>query len=174
MVPRPPAEARDQTYERRRVALDPRQPGDFLRPAAHSHANFVFDQAFLQRDSRFVESTAIQFDPRHATTDSLRVLNGNLVDRLASAQADAELLPARFDDRVDQQFLASDPAALLAHTREVIFLENGDLARLTLAGCEVWDRSGEPIERPSVRLNWDPIQSEKGGFKHFMLKEIHD
>jgi glucosamine--fructose-6-phosphate aminotransferase (isomerizing) len=73
-----------------------------------------------------------------------------------------------------EQFLASDPAALLAHTRDVIFLENRDVARLTPRGVEIWDASGEPVERPVTRLNWDPIQAEKGGFKHFMLKEIHE
>jgi glutamine---fructose-6-phosphate transaminase (isomerizing) len=74
----------------------------------------------------------------------------------------------------DEQFLASDPAALLPHTKDVVFLENGDLARLTPAGVEVWDRSGGRVERPVQRLNWDPIQAEKGGYKHFMLKEIHE
>ena len=73
-----------------------------------------------------------------------------------------------------ENFLASDPAALLAHTRDVIFLENGDLARLTPETIEIWDASGEKAERSLVRLDWDPIQVEKGGFKHFMLKEIHD
>jgi glucosamine--fructose-6-phosphate aminotransferase (isomerizing) len=73
-----------------------------------------------------------------------------------------------------EQFLASDPAALLAYTRDVVFLENGDLARLTVNGVEVWGRDGVRVERPVQRLNWDPIQAEKGGFKHFMLKEIHD
>ena len=73
-----------------------------------------------------------------------------------------------------ENFLASDPAALLAHTRDVIFLENGDLARLTPDTIEIWDGAGEEVERPRVRLDWDPIQAEKGGFKHFMLKEIHD
>ncbi|HVR99023.1 MAG TPA: glutamine--fructose-6-phosphate transaminase (isomerizing) [Thermoanaerobaculia bacterium] len=73
-----------------------------------------------------------------------------------------------------EQFLASDPAALLVHTKNVIFLENGDLARLTPAKVEVWDRAGKPVERPVQRLNWDPIQTEKGGYKHFMLKEIHE
>jgi glucosamine--fructose-6-phosphate aminotransferase (isomerizing) len=71
-------------------------------------------------------------------------------------------------------FLASDPAALLANTRDVVFLENGDRARLTAGDLEIWDPSGNPVERPLERLNWDPIQAEKGGFKHFMLKEIHD
>jgi glucosamine--fructose-6-phosphate aminotransferase (isomerizing) len=73
-----------------------------------------------------------------------------------------------------EQFLASDPAALLAYTRDVMFLENGDLARLTLDGIDVRDRDGKPVERPVQRLNWDPIQAEKGGYKHFMLKEIHE
>jgi glutamine---fructose-6-phosphate transaminase (isomerizing) len=74
----------------------------------------------------------------------------------------------------DEQFLASDPAALLVHTKNVIFLENGDIARLTPAGVEILDRSGKPVDRPVQRLNWDPIQAEKGGYKHFMLKEIHE
>ncbi|MFW6175699.1 MAG: glutamine--fructose-6-phosphate transaminase (isomerizing) [Acidobacteriota bacterium] len=73
-----------------------------------------------------------------------------------------------------EQYLGSDPAALLAHTKDVIFLENGDLARLTPEGVEVWDRSGQPVDREVQRLHWDPIQTEKGGYKHFMLKEIHE
>jgi glucosamine--fructose-6-phosphate aminotransferase (isomerizing) len=73
-----------------------------------------------------------------------------------------------------EQFLASDPAALLAYTKDVIFLENGDIARLTPAGVEIQDRAGRLVERPVQRLNWDPIQAEKGGYKHFMLKEIHE
>jgi glucosamine--fructose-6-phosphate aminotransferase (isomerizing) len=73
-----------------------------------------------------------------------------------------------------EQFLASDPAALLVHTRRVIFLENGDLARLTPEGVEITDLEGHSVERPVQVLNWDPDQAEKGGYKHFMLKEIHD
>ncbi|HEV7515401.1 MAG TPA: glutamine--fructose-6-phosphate transaminase (isomerizing), partial [Thermoanaerobaculia bacterium] len=73
-----------------------------------------------------------------------------------------------------EQFLASDPSALLIHTKNVVFLENGDVARLTPAGVEIWDKSGEIVKRQVHRLTWDPIQAEKGGYKHFMLKEIHD
>ncbi len=71
-------------------------------------------------------------------------------------------------------FLASDPAALLPYTRRVVFLENGDVARLTASGHEVTDMSGRIVDRPVQRLNWDPVQIEKGGYKHFMLKEIHE
>ncbi|MEM7582560.1 MAG: glutamine--fructose-6-phosphate transaminase (isomerizing) [Acidobacteriota bacterium] len=73
-----------------------------------------------------------------------------------------------------EQFLASDPAALLAHTRRVVFLENGDVARLTVDGYEVTDLEDRPVERREQRLDWDPVQIEKGGYKHFMLKEIHE
>src|SRR5262249_39447282 len=74
----------------------------------------------------------------------------------------------------DEQFLASDPAALLAYTRDVVFLENGDLARLTPGTVEIWDAAGQPVQRPVQHLGWDPVQAEKGGYKHFMLKEIHE
>jgi len=73
-----------------------------------------------------------------------------------------------------EQYLSSDPTALLAHTRDVIFLENGDLASLRPSGVRIWDRAGRPVERPVQHLNWDPVQAEKGGYKHFMLKEIHE
>ena len=73
-----------------------------------------------------------------------------------------------------EHFLASDPAALLAYTRQVVFLENGDVARLTADGYEVTDRDGAILERTVRRLDWDPVQIEKGGYKHFMLKEIHE
>ncbi len=73
-----------------------------------------------------------------------------------------------------EQLLASDAAAVLAHTREVIFLENGDLAQLKADGVRVLDGAGQPVERQTHRLNWDLVQIEKGGYKHFMLKEIHE
>jgi glucosamine--fructose-6-phosphate aminotransferase (isomerizing) len=72
-----------------------------------------------------------------------------------------------------EHFLASDPAALLAYTRDVVFLENGDIARITPDGIEIHHR-GRRVERQAQRLTWDPIQAEKGGYKHFMLKEIHE
>ncbi len=82
--------------------------------------------------------------------------------------------PLVFGVGEDETFLASDPAALLRYTQDVIFLENGDLGRISDQGLEIWDRQGEAVERSVMRLNWDPIQAEKGGYKHFMLKEIHD
>ena len=73
-----------------------------------------------------------------------------------------------------EMFLASDPAALLAYTQDVIFLENGDSAHMRKDGYTIWDRDGQEVERSVQRLHWDLVQIEKGGYKHFMLKEIHE
>ena len=73
-----------------------------------------------------------------------------------------------------EQFLASDPTALVSYTRQVVYLENGDTARLDESGLEILDRSGASVRRPVRQLSWDPGQAEKGLYKHFMLKEIHE
>ena len=64
--------------------------------------------------------------------------------------------------------------AFLEHTREVMFLEEGDIAEITAAGAKITDVEGNPIARPSKTITWDAAQAEKGGYKHFMLKEIHE
>jgi glucosamine--fructose-6-phosphate aminotransferase (isomerizing) len=73
-----------------------------------------------------------------------------------------------------EQFLASDASALVAQTRDVVFLENGDVARLARDEVEIWSRDGGVASRACHRLSWDPEQADKAGFRHFMLKEIHD
>jgi len=73
-----------------------------------------------------------------------------------------------------ETILASDPAAVIALTRRCLYLEDGDLAVVTAAGVRIVDAAGRPAERPVVTLDWDPGQVERGGFRHFMLKEIHE
>jgi glutamine---fructose-6-phosphate transaminase (isomerizing) len=71
-----------------------------------------------------------------------------------------------------QSFVASDIPALLEHTRDVIFMDDGDLAVLTKDGIEQLGRAGQPVQRPVKRIDWTPGMAEKGGHKHFMHKEI--
>jgi glucosamine--fructose-6-phosphate aminotransferase (isomerizing) len=71
-----------------------------------------------------------------------------------------------------ENFVASDVPGILHHTRNVYFLADGDEAVLTPEGVTLTDFDGRPIERELTRIQWDPIQAEKGGYKHFMLKEI--
>ncbi|HTB95391.1 MAG TPA: glutamine--fructose-6-phosphate transaminase (isomerizing) [Terracidiphilus sp.] len=71
-----------------------------------------------------------------------------------------------------EYFVASDVPGILHHTRNIYFLADGDMAILTPAGVTLTDFHGKPIQRELTRISWDPIQAEKGGYKHFMLKEI--
>ena len=72
----------------------------------------------------------------------------------------------------DESFVASDIPGILHHTRNVYFLADGDMAILTRDGVKLTDLNGKPVERAITHIQWDPIQAEKGGYKHFMLKEI--
>src|SRR5271157_4377477 len=74
----------------------------------------------------------------------------------------------------DEYFVASDVPAILYHTRDLFFLGDGDLAVITPAGVQLTDFDGHPITRQVQHITWDPIMAEKGGFKHFMLKEIFE
>jgi glucosamine--fructose-6-phosphate aminotransferase (isomerizing) len=73
-----------------------------------------------------------------------------------------------------EYFVASDIPALLQHTREMFFLVDGDIAVLTRDGVRVMDHDGNPLHRPTQHISWDPIMAEKGGYKHFMQKEIFE
>jgi len=74
----------------------------------------------------------------------------------------------------DEYFVASDVPAILYHTRDLFFLADGDLAVITPEGVRLTDFNGQPITRQLQHVTWDPIMAEKGGFKHFMLKEIYE
>jgi len=74
----------------------------------------------------------------------------------------------------DEYFVASDVPAILYHTRDLFFLADGDLAVITPAGVQLTDFEGRPVARHVQHVTWDPILAEKGGFKHFMLKEIYE
>jgi len=73
-----------------------------------------------------------------------------------------------------ERFVASDVPALLQYTRDVVFLEDGDVACITPESLRITGRDGAAVEREVQRVAWDPVQVEKGGYRHFMLKEIHE
>jgi glutamine---fructose-6-phosphate transaminase (isomerizing) len=71
-------------------------------------------------------------------------------------------------------FFASDLPAILSHTRNVLFLNDGEMVVLTREGVHVTTLNGETVQRPVEKVLWSPILAEKGGYKHFMLKEIYE
>jgi glutamine---fructose-6-phosphate transaminase (isomerizing) len=73
-----------------------------------------------------------------------------------------------------EYFVASDVPALLSHTRDVVFLDDREMAVLTPKGVEFKTLDGKTVERKPTRVTWDPISAEKAGYKHFMLKEIFE
>ena len=71
-------------------------------------------------------------------------------------------------------FVASDVPALLPYTRDFIFLDDGEVGVVARSGVRLTDARGSAVTRAPQRINWDPVQAEKGGYRHFMLKEIHE
>jgi glucosamine--fructose-6-phosphate aminotransferase (isomerizing) len=73
-----------------------------------------------------------------------------------------------------EYFLASDVPAFLEYTRKAVFLEDGEIVRVSKNGWEVFHRTGGKRSKTVFTVPWDPVSAERGGFKHFMLKEIHE
>src|SRR5688572_4866083 len=71
-----------------------------------------------------------------------------------------------------EYFVASDVPAILSHTRNVVFLDDREMAIVTAKGVRFQTLDGKPVDRIPTRVTWDPISAEKAGYKHFMLKEI--
>lgn len=73
-----------------------------------------------------------------------------------------------------ETFIASDIPALLDYTRRVTFLEDGEIGEVTLGSYRLFNGKGKTIQRPVKEITWDAVAARKGGYPHFMLKEIHD
>ena len=74
----------------------------------------------------------------------------------------------------DEFFVASDIPAILAHTRDVVFLDDCEIAVVTRSGVAFTDFDGRPIAKSPQHVTWDPVMAEKAGYPHFMLKEIYE
>ena len=73
-----------------------------------------------------------------------------------------------------ERFLASDIPAILPYTRQFLFLEDGDVVTVTPGAHHIVGADGKSVTRTTQQITWDPVQAEKGGYRHFMLKEIHE
>jgi len=130
--------------------------------------------------AHLVEKYAKELSFEEAVRHTLKDLRGIYSLVFLSAKDPQKLIAARIGPPSviglgdGEYFVASDIPALLEHTREIFFLADGDMAILTRDGVRVTDLDGNPVNRPSHHVAWDPIMAEKGGYKHFMQKEIFE
>ena len=102
---------------------------------------------------------------------AIAVVSRAAPDRLVVAKSASPLVLGLGDG---ETLCGSDIPALLSHTRNMILLEDGEMAELTRDGARIETILGQKVERKPKRIDWSPVMAERGGYKHFMLKEIHE
>ena len=104
-------------------------------------------------------------------TYGIAVISSDEKDKLVAARKGSPLLIGIGEG---ENFVASDASAILTHTRHVVYLDDGDIAVVTKEGYKVLDLESTVHEKPVTRIDWDLAQIERGGYPHFMLKEIFE
>jgi glucosamine--fructose-6-phosphate aminotransferase (isomerizing) len=142
----------------------------------HLIAEFLIQ---LEKNGNIIpdKSPSVLFEAVRLTVEKLQgayaiaVLHADYPDELIVVRQQAPLVIGLGKD---ENFCASDTPALVAYTRTVIALENGEIARLTKESVQVYNSRGDQLRRNPQTLNWNPTMVEKQGFKHYMLKEIYE
>jgi len=127
-------------------------------------------------DHHYRESGDLQAAFRDALTRlrgayAIALIHEDQPDKLYCARMGSPLV---IGEGIEENFVASDPLALLQVTDRFIYLEEGDQACLTCTGLQIWDGDGKPTERIAQRYEYAEHRLDKGEFRHFMLKEIHE
>ncbi len=134
----------------------------------------------IEQELRSAESSGKTMLIEEGVRRAARRLTGAYAISVISADAPDTIVTARNGPPAvigvgeGESFVASDVPGILHHTRMMYFLADGDVAILTPHGVKFTNLAGDPVVRKVEKILWDPIQAEKGGYKHFMLKEIFE
>jgi glutamine---fructose-6-phosphate transaminase (isomerizing) len=150
-----------------------------LRDGLEARGHVLTSETDTEAIAHLVEE-AYEGDLADAVRASLRRLDGAYALVVMHKQEVSRLVGARHNVPLvvglngEESFIASDVSAILAHTNRVVFLDEGDVADVRPTGVVVTGVDGSPRERPVTIIDWTPEAAEKGGYEHFMLKEIHE
>ena len=138
-------------------------------------------------DSYYAEAAKRESDPRARALDAIRnmmirvrgsyalgILFGDQPGVIYAARKDSPLILGRCDGEYQGHMIASDVPAVLNYTRNVVYIDNQEIACLTRDELHVYNIDCEEIEKPFVEIKWDAAAAEKDGYEHFMMKEIHE
>src|SRR3954453_19543014 len=150
-----------------------------LRDGLEARGHTLTSETDTEAIAHLVEE-AYQGDLADALRTTLKQLDGAYSIVVMHRDEQSRLVGARQDGPLvvglhgEESFIASDVAAILAHTNRIVFLEEGDVADVRPTGVVVTDVEGRPRQRAETLVDWTPEAAEKGGFDHFMAKEIHE
>src|SRR6478735_9360395 len=150
-----------------------------LRDGLEARGHTLASETDTEAVAHLVEE-AYQGDLADAVRATLRQLEGAYAVVVMHKREQSRLVGARKDVPLvvglhgEESFIARDVAAILAHTNRIIFLEEGDVADVRPTSVEITGVDGVPRHRDETLVDWSPEAAEKGGYDHFMLKEIHE
>ena len=148
-----------------------------LRAEGHTFTTETDTEIIAHLIERYVKKGQ---DLEQAVRTTVKLLTGVFALVVISSDEPEKIIAARNGPPIvvglgeDEFFVASDVPAILFHTRDLFFMSDGDLAVLTPSGVKLTNFDGKPMTPQVQHITWDPIMAEKGGFKHFMLKEIYE
>ncbi len=150
---------------------------DYLRGKGHHFSSETDTEVIAHLVEDYYKADR---DFASAVRKALNDVRGAYAVAVLCEQEPATMIAAKYGSPLvvgqtdNEYFVASDIPAMLSHTREITFLEDGEMVVFEGGAMQVSDLAGTPIEKTARIITWDPIMAEKGGYKHFMLKEIFE